>query len=73
MPSLHYRSGKGRYTHYFGRRWDLGLCGQRSKRVADSEYTNCPKCLALMKAQGIPKKEWQPPAYALRPDGSTAG
>ena len=52
MPRYH--QPRGRFTHYWGRRWDLGLCGQRSKRTEDSEYVTCPKCIALMKERGIP-------------------
>ena len=72
MPSLHYRSGKGRYPHYFGRRWDLGLCGQRSKRVAESQYVTSPKCLPLMKERGIPIEEWKPPPGILLPDTTSS-
>lgn len=63
MPRDH--SPRGRFTHYFGRRWDLGLCGQRSKRIAESEYTTCPKCIALMMERRIPIKIWKPPNGAF--------
>ena len=72
MPSIYYRSGKGRYTHYFGRRWNLGLCGQCSKRVEDSQYVTCPKCLALMKERGIPIEEWKPSPGILLPDTTSS-
>ena len=65
MSSIYYRQGKGRFTHYWGRRWDLSLCGQRSKRIEDSEYTTCPKCLALMKERGIPLKPWKHPLTGI--------